>query len=95
MRRTGKPLSELKRAIQLYPQVREDIRVSRKMPFENYPEIARAIAKAQAALQDKGRVFVRYSGTEALARVMVEGQDSEQIQTLSRMIASVIQKVLA
>jgi phosphoglucosamine mutase len=95
MRRTGKPLSELKKAIKLYPQVREDIRVSRKEPFENFPEIAKAIASAQAALQDKGRIFVRYSGTEALARVMVEGEDSKQIHSLSRMVASTIQKILA
>jgi phosphoglucosamine mutase len=95
MRRTGKPLSELKRAIKLFPQVREDIRVSRKEPFENYPEISQAIALAKSELQEKGRVFVRYSGTEALARVMVEGEDSKQIHGLARVIASAIQKVLA
>src|SRR6185437_10476665 len=63
MKRTGKPLSELKKAIQLYPQAREDVRVSRREPFENHKEIARSISAAQAALQNKGRVFVRYSGT--------------------------------
>ena len=94
MRRTGKPLSELKRAIRLFPQVREDIRVSRKEPFEVHTEIARAIATAQALLKDKGRVFVRYSGTEPLARVMVEGEDSQQITDLSKMIATSIQKAL-
>jgi phosphoglucosamine mutase len=94
MRRTGKPLSELKKAIKLYPQVREDVRVSKKEPFENHQEIARSIAAAQAALKDKGRVFVRYSGTEALARVMVEGEDAEVIANLSRSIASCIQRAL-
>lgn len=94
MRRTGKPLSELKKAIRLFPQVREDVRVSRKEPFEDYPEIARSIAQAQATLQDKGRIFVRYSGTEALARVMVEGEDEQQIHGLARMVSEQIRKVL-
>lgn len=95
MRRTGKTLSELKRAVKLFPQVREDIRVSRKEPFENHPEIMKAIQAAQATLGDKGRVFVRYSGTEALARVMVEGESHAQIQSLARGIAALIKKKLA
>jgi len=95
MRRTGRPLSELKRQIKLFPQVRHDIRVSRKEPLENFPDVAKAISAAQAALEDKGRVFVRYSGTEPLARVMVEGADYEQIQGLAQSIASSIQKVLS
>jgi phosphoglucosamine mutase len=94
MRRTGKPLSELKKAIKLFPQVREDVRVSRKEPFENHADISRAIADAQAALKDKGRVFVRYSGTEPLARVMVEGEDSRAIQQFAQKIASSIQRIL-
>jgi phosphoglucosamine mutase len=94
MKRTGKPLSVLKKQIKLFPQVREDIRVSRKEPFEDHPEIAQKIAGAQLALKDKGRVFVRYSGTEPLARVMVEGEDATQIQTLAKSIGSSIQKIL-
>ena len=94
MRRTGKPLSALKKQIKLFPQVREDVRVSKKEPFEDHQEICQAIAGAQAALKERGRVFVRYSGTEPLARVMVEGEDAAQIQTLSRTIASCIRKNL-
>jgi phosphoglucosamine mutase len=94
MRRTGKPLSELKKEIRLLPQVRDDVRVSKKEPFENHPEIARAIADAQESIRDRGRVFVRYSGTEPLARVMVEGEDQTQITQLSRKIAVAIQKAL-
>jgi phosphoglucosamine mutase len=94
MKRTGKPLSELKKAIQLYPQVRADVRVSRREPFENHIEISKAIAHAQAALKDRGRVFVRYSGTEPLARVMVEGQNPIEIKELSLRIADSIQKAL-
>jgi phosphoglucosamine mutase len=94
MRRTGKPLSELKKAIQLYPQVREDVRVKRREPFEQHREIAQAIAHAEQALKDRGRVFVRYSGTEPLARVMVEGENAQEIATLAKNIAVSIQKVL-
>lgn len=94
MRRTGKPLSELKKAIKLYPQAREDVRVVRKDPFENHADISKAIAEAQANLKEKGRVFVRYSGTEPLARVMVEGEDSVLIQSFARNIASKIQRAL-
>jgi phosphoglucosamine mutase len=94
MRRTGKSLSELKKAIRLFPQTREDIRVSKKQPFETFPEIMQAIAAAQTVLKDKGRVFVRYSGTEPLARVMVEGEDLEQIKELAHSIAIPIQKLL-
>ena len=95
MRRTGRPLSELKKAIKLFPQVREDVRVSRKEPFENIPEISQAISAAHDALKDRGRIFVRYSGTEPLARVMVEGEDHAQIQGIARTVAHAIQKHLA
>ncbi len=95
MRRTGKPLSELKKAIHLFPQVREDVRVSKKEPFENIPTVAHAIATAQVELGQTGRVFVRYSGTEALARVMVEGENLQQIQVLAKRIATAIQENLS
>lgn len=94
MRRTGKPLSELKNAIKLYPQAREDVRVKRREPFESHKDIAQAIAHAEAALKNRGRVFVRYSGTEPLARVMVEGEDAVEIKTLAKNIGDSIQKIL-
>lgn len=94
MRRTGKPLSELKKAIRLFPQARADVRVARKEPFENHAEIAKAISAAHEAIEDKGRIFVRYSGTEPLARVMVEGEDLEHIQGLAQMIGESIRKQL-
>jgi phosphoglucosamine mutase len=94
MRRTGKPLSELKKAVKLFPQVRNDVRVSRKEPFSEHKEITQAITMAEEALKNKGRVFVRYSGTEPLARVMVEGEDKQQIAMLSQTIASSIARIL-
>jgi len=94
MRRTGKPLSELKKRIKLFPQVREDVRVSRKEPLDGFKDIQSSIENAQTLLKGRGRVFVRYSGTEPLARVMLEGEDLTQIQSLSKSIASSIQKAL-
>jgi phosphoglucosamine mutase len=93
MRRTGKPLSELKKAVKLLPQAREDVRVSRKEPFENNKEISKVIDAAKTALSDKGRVFVRYSGTEPVVRVMLEGENRQQIETLTASIASTFRRV--
>ena len=94
MRRTGKKLSELKKSILLYPQVREDVRIRKREPLEQIPEVAQSIANAQQKLKDRGRVFVRLSGTEPLARVMVEGEDLEAIALMARDIASTVQKAL-
>ncbi len=94
IKRTGKPLSELKKAIRLFPQAKEDVRVTRKDPFESHEEVAEAISAAQKTLGGKGRVFVRYSGTEPLARVLVEGEDQEKIQFLSKKIAAAIHRFL-
>ena len=95
MRRTGKPLSELRKAVRLLPQVREDVRVSKRAPIEDQPKIAKAIANAQEVLRDRGRVFIRFSGTEPLVRVMLEGEDLQQIQTLAKEIAAAVEKSLS
>jgi phosphoglucosamine mutase len=94
MRRTGKKLSELKSQIKLFPQVREDVKVSRKEPFEKVPEVAKAIQDGEKTVREKGRVFVRYSGTEPKCRVMVEGEDLHLIQGIAKNIASTIQRHL-
>lgn len=94
MRKTGRPLSDLKQSIQLFPQARSDVRVSRKDPLENFSDIQDAIKSAQNELKDSGRIFVRYSGTEPLARVLVEGEDSARIQKISEEVAATIRKNL-
>lgn len=94
MRRTGKPLSELKKQIKLLPQAREDVRVARRAPLEDLPEVKKEMDAAQAALKGKGRVFVRFSGTEPLARVMLEGEDKALIAKLAKSISSAIQRSL-
>jgi phosphoglucosamine mutase len=92
MKRTGKPLSELKKQIRLFPQVLENIRVRERRPIEDVPGAVEAIANAEKRLAGKGRVFVRYSGTEPLLRIMVEGEDHPLISELAQSIAQVFEK---
>jgi phosphoglucosamine mutase len=92
MCRTGRRLSELKKGIELFPQVRVDVKVSKKTPFEKMAEVDAQIKNAESQLKDHGRVFVRYSGTESLARVMIEGEDHSVISVLANNIAQSIQK---
>jgi phosphoglucosamine mutase len=70
------------------------VRVREKTPFAQVPEIQRAIDAAQSELDGNGRVVVRYSGTEALARVMVEAESEERMRALTHNIASSIKNAL-
>jgi phosphoglucosamine mutase len=94
MARSGKPLAELVADLKVFPQVIKNIRVREKVPFEQVPEIKSAIASAQGELNGNGRIVVRYSGTEALARVMVEAESEDQMQTLAGGIVAAISKSL-
>ncbi len=79
MAREGKPLADLAKVMTRYPQVVKGFAVARKVPLEQLPKTTRLIAAHEAKLGGEGRVVVRYSGTEALLRVMVEGIDERQI----------------
>lgn len=87
IRRRKKPLSELKREIPLFPQVRRDVRVKRREEMKNLPNVQKAIQESEIKLKGRGRVFVRFSGTEALARVLVEGEDVSLLQACADTIA--------
>jgi phosphoglucosamine mutase len=78
----------------VYPQVLVNVRVSRRADLGSLPDVRRALAEAEAALDGNGRLLVRYSGTEPVVRVMVEGEERERIQTLARSLAAVIEKEL-
>jgi phosphoglucosamine mutase len=92
--RAGKPLAELVGDIKVFPQTIQNVRVREKTPFAQVPEIQRAIDAAQSELDGNGRVVVRYSGTEALARVMVEAESEERMRVLTHNIASSIKNAL-
>jgi phosphoglucosamine mutase len=80
---TGRPLSELRCVMQRFPQVLENLRVSSKPDVTTLPAVAAAIGQAERELGDRGRVLVRYSGTEPLLRVMVEGEREPTIRKLA------------
>jgi phosphoglucosamine mutase len=92
--RTGKPLAELVGDLKVFPQTIQNVRVREKTPFVQVPEIQLAIDAAQSELDGNGRVVVRYSGTEALARVMVEAESEERMQALTHNIARAIKNAL-
>ncbi len=94
MVRCGRPLAELVSDLKVFPQKIQNVRVREKVPFAQVPEVQAAIAAAERELDGNGRVVVRYSGTEALARVMVEAESEEKMQALTADIASAIQKAL-
>jgi len=88
---TGRPLSEL-RAMRRVPQVLQNVRVRERIPLDAIPEVGRVIAAAERRLEGNGRLLVRYSGTEMLARVMVEGEDNGHIAAIAGEIAETIRK---
>lgn len=94
MRQQGKPLSELAGLLVPYPQELFNVHVDRKPPIEECPELMDAIAQIEQQLQGQGRVLLRYSGTEPLSRIMVEGKDEKKVRTLARELAATVQKVL-
>ncbi|MGA3282529.1 MAG: phosphoglucosamine mutase [Smithella sp.] len=95
IKKEGRPLSELARIMSVFPQMLINIDVKRKPDIETVPEIMAAIKKAEKSLSDKGRVLVRYSGTQNMCRVMVEGPTKKETETHCRQIADVVEKILA
>ena len=94
MARSKRPLAELVSDLKVFPQVIKNVRVREKVPFTQVPEIQSAINTAQAELNGNGRIVVRYSGTEALARVMVEAESEDKMQALAAGIVTAITKAL-
>src|SRR5437016_2678554 len=92
--RSGKPLAELIGDLKVFPQKIQNVRVREKTPFARIPAVKAAIDAAERDLDGNGRVVVRYSGTEALARVMVEAESEEKMRSLTAEIAAEIQKAL-
>ncbi len=78
-----------------FPQILVNVKVREKLPFESVAEIAEAAAKLEDELGAKGRLLLRYSGTENLARVMIEGENQTAIETQANGLAEIIRKVLA
>jgi phosphoglucosamine mutase len=94
MARTGKQLSELVADLKVFPQTIKNVKVREKQPLEQIPAVASAISAAEQELNGNGRVVVRYSGTEALARVMIEAESQETMQRHADAIAAAIQQTI-
>ncbi len=95
MCREGKPLSELRKVITHFPQVLLNVPVANKIPFEQVPALTEAVAKVEEELDGKGRVLLRYSGTESKLRVMVEGEKKDRVDEIARDLADCAQHALA
>jgi len=89
--RSGKPLEALVGDLKIFPQVIKNVYVREKQPLEQVPAIRAAIQEAERDLDGSGRVVVRYSGTEALARIMVEAESKEKMDKHASAIAAAIQ----
>ncbi len=88
------PLSKLVEDLEEYPQILLNVPVRKKTDFDQFPEIINAKEEIEKRLGDSGRLNVRYSGTEPVARVMIEGQDRGEIEDYASQMASVISKYL-
>lgn len=90
MSREGRPLSELAQVMTRTPQVLVNTAVPRKVPLDQLPEVQKLINSVERELGEDGRVLVRYSGTEAKARVMIEGPDQARLDVMARDIADAL-----
>lgn len=95
MQRSGRSLAELAGIVTPLPQVIRNVRVDQKHDLNQYPSVIKAIQSAERKLGDRGRVLVRFSGTEPALRVMVEGEDESIINAMANEISGEIKRVLA
>ncbi|MFZ5753935.1 MAG: phosphoglucosamine mutase [Bacillota bacterium] len=94
LKEKGQPLSTLAQAMETYPQVLRNVKVKSKQGWEKNSAIQEAIARGENTLSGSGRILVRPSGTEPLIRVMAEGKDRTQLETVVNLISDVIEKEL-
>ncbi len=85
------PISDLKKCMEVLPQVLKNVKVLKKTPLEEMPTVRKTIQSCEKKLGNKGRVLFRYSGTENLARIMLEGEDNHEIDTMAARIAEALQ----
>ena len=90
-----KTLSELTEGFARYPQILVNVKVCEKRPFEDVAEIVEASEKIESELDGKGRLLLRYSGTENLARVMIEGENQTEIEAQANRLAEIIKTSLS
>jgi phosphoglucosamine mutase len=92
---TGRSLGDLASELVTYPQVLVNVRVARRADLHDVPPVAAAVKRVEDRLAGRGRLLVRYSGTEPLLRIMLEGPDADEIRTLADEIATEVRTHLA
>src|SRR5205814_8385474 len=91
---TGRSLADLASDLTAYPQVLLNVRVRERVALETVPAIASAIERIEARVAGQGRLLVRYSGTEPLLRVMLEGRHEHEIQAWAQEIVDAVKKTI-
>ena len=94
MKESGKPLSELVSGVKLFPQVLTNVEVKSRRDLQEVPQIKQVMDHCQSRLKDRGRLLVRYSGTQLLCRVMAEGEDETEVKQVVEMVANAISTYL-
>jgi phosphoglucosamine mutase len=94
MAATGRTLSDLASQLTTYPQVLVNVRVARKVDLSTVPHVAHAMSSVELRLAGTGRLLVRYSGTEPLLRIMIEGQNQDEIAAWAEEIAAAVRRHL-
>jgi len=95
IREKGLAFSEMTQGFTQFPQILINVKVREKLPFETVPAIAEASKKIERELDGKGRLLLRYSGTENLARVMIEGENQTEIEAQANHLAEIIRQNLS
>jgi phosphoglucosamine mutase len=94
MKESGKPLSELKRCLKKYPQAQRNLRVKSKPPLQELSGVMKLVTETEKQLNGKGRVLLRYSGTEPKIRLLIEGREFDKIDQQANRIAEEIEKAI-
>jgi phosphoglucosamine mutase len=92
MKKRKKPLSELAKVMESFPQILKNVRMSSKIPVDTIPDFPETVRKLEEKLGKKGRILVRPSGTEPVIRVMIEGQNQAEIETMADELCELIKK---
>ncbi len=92
LRESGKTLAEMTAGFKQYPQILVNVRVREKVPFTELPSVQAEVKAVEELLSQRGRLLLRYSGTEPLARIMIEGENQGRIKTYARKIADAIER---
>ena len=90
----GKPLSELSKVMTTFPQILVNVKVKEKKELSAMPTVASALKGVEEKLAGRGRAFIRYSGTEPLARITIEGEEQKEITAMANELAALLEKEL-